>query len=79
MKLEKQNLNKGADDWAPHVSGSPAPSSPAPRPGRGHGHERHRGGGVPRRRGPPGGAAALARGQGGPPAPGRAAVARGLA
>ena len=52
----------------------PAPS-PAPRHGRGHGHGRHRGGGVPRRRGPAGGAATRAHGQDGQAGPGRAAGA----
>ena len=77
----KQNKTKRGLTVGPHTSVGaqlPAPS-PAPRHGRGHGHGRHRGGGVPRRRGAAGGAAALTRGQGGQADSGRVVGAHGRA
>jgi len=65
MKLKNKTQNRGLTT-GPHMSvGGPAPSSlPCPRHGRREARPT-RCGGVPRRRGPAGGTAALARGQGG--------------
>ena len=51
MKTGKQNLKEGTDDWAPHISESPAPSAlPCPARTAAAAFSRRRGGAAP----PPG-------------------------